>query len=128
HAFYDTNMRGAHRQVKLRNVVPCTRLCEKFRRCREGASTTSVGSWTGALRPGEEAPGLPCLSQEVGDPRKHLPLKDMAETGGWLDTRSLENCYQQVDEETPDPGHTWWPLRSNLRFWSATFVASRVRA
>ena len=30
---------------------------------------------------------------------KHLPLKDEAEAGGWLDTRSLENCYQQVDEE-----------------------------
>lgn len=27
-------------------------------------------------------------------------LKDVAEAGGWLDTRSLENCYQQVDEET----------------------------
>lgn len=32
--------------------------------------------------------------------RKHLPLKDVAEAGGWLDTRSLEQCYQQADETT----------------------------
>jgi hypothetical protein len=31
---------------------------------------------------------------------KHLPAKDVAEAGGWLDTRSLEQCYQQVDEAT----------------------------
>ena len=32
--------------------------------------------------------------------RKHLPVKDVAEAGGWLDTRSLEQCYQQTDEAT----------------------------
>jgi hypothetical protein len=32
--------------------------------------------------------------------RKHLPAKDVAAAGGWLDTRSLEQCYQQVDEAT----------------------------
>jgi len=32
--------------------------------------------------------------------RKHLSLKDVAEAGGWLDTRSLEQCYQQADEKT----------------------------
>lgn len=31
---------------------------------------------------------------------RHLPVKDVAEAGGWLDTRSLELCYQQADEET----------------------------
>jgi hypothetical protein len=32
--------------------------------------------------------------------RKHLPLKDVAEAGGWMDTRSLEQCYQQAGEAT----------------------------
>jgi len=32
--------------------------------------------------------------------RKHLPLKDVAAAGGWLDTRSLEQCYRQADEAT----------------------------
>src|SRR5690606_37924405 len=32
--------------------------------------------------------------------RKHLPLKDVAEAGGWLDTRSLEQCSQQAHEAT----------------------------
>ena len=32
--------------------------------------------------------------------RKHLPLKDVAEAGGWLDPVTLLKCYQQPDEET----------------------------
>lgn len=32
--------------------------------------------------------------------RKHLPTRDVAEAGGWRDMRSLEHCYQQVDEAT----------------------------
>ena len=32
--------------------------------------------------------------------RKHLPVKDVAEAGGWLDTRSLDRCYQHADEHT----------------------------
>ncbi|MGH7503776.1 MAG: hypothetical protein ACREL7_18775 [Longimicrobiales bacterium] len=27
-------------------------------------------------------------------------MKDVAEAGGWLDTRSLERCYQHTDEQT----------------------------
>ncbi len=32
--------------------------------------------------------------------RKHLPGKDVAEAGGWKDTRTLETAYQQPDDET----------------------------
>lgn len=32
--------------------------------------------------------------------RKHLPLKDVAAAGGWTDTETLLNCYQQADPTT----------------------------
>jgi hypothetical protein len=32
--------------------------------------------------------------------RKHLPLKDVAETGGWRSTETLLRCYTQADEAT----------------------------
>ena len=32
--------------------------------------------------------------------RKHLPLKDVAEAGGWKDTETLLTCYQQPDTQT----------------------------
>ena len=32
--------------------------------------------------------------------RKHLPLKDVAAVGGWTDTETLLNCYQQADPGT----------------------------
>lgn len=32
--------------------------------------------------------------------RKHLPLKDVAAVGGWTDTETLLNCYQQADPTT----------------------------
>ena len=32
--------------------------------------------------------------------RKHLPDTDVAAAGGWRDLRSLQLCYQQVDDET----------------------------
>ena len=32
--------------------------------------------------------------------RKHLPLRDVAEAGGWRDLTTLLTCYQQPDEET----------------------------
>jgi hypothetical protein len=32
--------------------------------------------------------------------RKHLPLKDVAEGGGWRSTDTLLRCYTQVDEVT----------------------------
>ena len=32
--------------------------------------------------------------------RKHLPLKDVAEVGGWRSTETLVRCYTQVDEAT----------------------------
>ncbi len=32
--------------------------------------------------------------------RKHLPLRDVAEAGGWKDLTTLLTCYQQPDEET----------------------------
>ncbi|KPK82199.1 MAG: hypothetical protein AMS25_03220 [Gemmatimonas sp. SM23_52] len=30
--------------------------------------------------------------------RKHLPLKDVAEAGGWREPQTLIRCYQQSDE------------------------------
>ena len=32
--------------------------------------------------------------------RKHLPLKDVAEAGGWRSTETLLRCYTQADEAT----------------------------
>jgi integrase len=32
--------------------------------------------------------------------RKHLSPKDVAAVGGWVDTTTLQKCYQIVDEET----------------------------
>lgn len=32
--------------------------------------------------------------------RKDLPLKDVAAAGGWSDTSTLLQCYQQPDAET----------------------------
>lgn len=32
--------------------------------------------------------------------RKHLPDVDVAAAGGWMDTESLRECYQQTDEVT----------------------------
>jgi integrase len=31
--------------------------------------------------------------------RKHMPLKDVAATGGWADTQTLLRCYTMPDEE-----------------------------
>lgn len=50
--------------------------------------------------PAKQLLGFHAYRRKWATERKHLPLKDVAEAGGWLDTRSLENCYQQVDEET----------------------------
>ncbi len=32
--------------------------------------------------------------------RKDMPLKDVAEAGGWRDPNTLLKCYQQPDEAT----------------------------
>lgn len=32
--------------------------------------------------------------------RKHLPLPDVMAAGGWRDTSTVSNCYQQADETT----------------------------
>lgn len=32
--------------------------------------------------------------------RKHLSPKDVAAVGGWVDTTTLQRCYQQADDET----------------------------
>jgi hypothetical protein len=46
-----------------------------------------------------EAPGT--RSGGVGQTeRKHLPAKDVAAVGGWVDTTTLERCYQVADPET----------------------------
>lgn len=32
--------------------------------------------------------------------RKHMSPKDVAAVGGWVDTATLQKCYQVADEET----------------------------
>jgi hypothetical protein len=39
-----------------------------------------------------------CPGEERGDP--HHPLKDVAAAGGWTDSETLLNCYQQADPGT----------------------------
>ncbi len=56
----------------------------------------------------EQKAGLPKLSGGVWHPyrrkwateRKHLPVIDVAQAGGWSDTQTLLTCYQQPDQET----------------------------
>ncbi len=50
--------------------------------------------------PAKKILGFHAYRRKWATERKHLPLKDVAEAGGWLDTRSLEQCYQQPDEAT----------------------------
>ena len=38
--------------------------------------------------------------QKWATERKHHPLRDVAEAGGWKDTETLLTCYQQPDRET----------------------------
>lgn len=64
-----------------------------------------------SVREGRDAAGGPPPRHTLAAPwhpfrrgwatsRKHLPLKDVAEAGGWKDTTTLVKCYQQVDPET----------------------------
>lgn len=48
--------------------------------------------------PANKLLGFHAYRRKWATERKHLPVKDVAEAGGWLDTRSLEQCYQQTDE------------------------------
>lgn len=41
-----------------------------------------------------------CFRRAGATARKHLPLKDVAEAGGWQTTATLLNCYQQADDYT----------------------------
>jgi hypothetical protein len=50
--------------------------------------------------PAKKLLGFHAYRRKWATERKHLPLKDVAKAGGWLDTRSLQLCYQQVDEAT----------------------------
>jgi hypothetical protein len=50
--------------------------------------------------PAKKLLGFQAYLRKWATERKHLPLKDMAEAGGWLDTRSLEQCHEQADEAT----------------------------
>lgn len=40
------------------------------------------------------------LRRKWASERKHLPLVDVAAAGGWKDTQTLVNCYQQADRDT----------------------------
>lgn len=50
-----------------------------------------------SLEPGG---GFHAYRRKWATERKHLALKDVMEAGGWIDPRSLETCYQQVDEDS----------------------------
>jgi hypothetical protein len=50
--------------------------------------------------PAKKLLGFHAYRRKWATERKHLPAKDVAEAGSWLDTRSLEECYQQADDET----------------------------
>ena len=60
------------------------------------------------LRHAENLAGLAPLPGGVGHPsrrrwateRKHLSLKDGCVVGGWVDTTTLQKCYQMADEAT----------------------------
>jgi len=60
------------------------------------------------LKRAETKAGLPHIKQGGwhmlrrgwGTERKHLPLKDVAEVGGWTDTATLAEVYQQPDAKT----------------------------
>jgi hypothetical protein len=43
---------------------------------------------------------LPAYRRAWATARKHLPLKDVAEAGGWKTTDTLVRCYTQADEAT----------------------------
>lgn len=49
------------------------------------------------LKPGG---GFHAFRRKWANERKHLPLKDIMEAGGWIDPRPLRNCYEQADEDT----------------------------
>ena len=48
----------------------------------------------------EHCGGFHAYRRKWATERKHLSLKDVMEAGAWNDSRSLEICYQQVDEST----------------------------
>src|SRR5215216_5129199 len=50
--------------------------------------------------PAKKLLGFHAYRRKWATERKHLPVKDVAEAGGWLDTRSLQECYQHADEAT----------------------------
>ena len=54
------------------------------------------GGGVGAAR-GQRLPRVPA---RLATARKHLPLKDVAEAGGWRSTETLLRCYTQADEAT----------------------------
>jgi len=68
-------------------------------------SRDAFGHW---LRDAEEQARLPKLDGSLwhayrrawATARKGLSVKDVAHAGGWSDTTTLINCYQQADDET----------------------------
>ena len=38
--------------------------------------------------------------REWATERKHISPKDVAAVGGWVDTQTLQKCYQAADEDT----------------------------
>ena len=64
----------------------------------------AVLAWKRAFRLAELAPpphGLwHSIRRKWATERKGYPVKDVAAAGGWRDTQTLLNSYQQVDAET----------------------------
>jgi integrase len=72
------------------------------------AAPVTIQLATSWLRRAEELAGLSPLTGGVWHPfrpawataRKHLSPKDVAAVGGWVDTTTLQKCYQAPDRET----------------------------
>ena len=73
-----------------------------------GSQPVRVENASDWLRHAEKLAGLDPLPGGVWHPfrrrwateRKHLSPKDVAAVGGWIDTTTLQKCYQIADEET----------------------------
>jgi hypothetical protein len=79
-----------------------------FSRESDGAAPMDRHLFNRWLRAAEKKAGVPKLDGGLWHPyrrkwateRKHHPLMDVAEVGGWKDTETLLTCYQQPDSET----------------------------
>jgi integrase len=93
---------------RLRREQPGVGAALLFPAPNNPAKHVSVQIATHWLRRAEALAGLELLPRGAWHPfrrqwateRKHLSPKDVAAVGGWVDTATLQKCYQIADEET----------------------------